>query len=280
MLFLACLVAVGAQPSDRAAKKKPAVDAAKKIADSTPPALPQSPKEQRPQTDAQFENLKGKIKSIVYRIDDDENPSYPRRMLTREEFYAEDGDLVRAVDYDDVHPRAVTVFGYIDGLRVSNSRSVDYAAGEEKPAGRYDVVTLAVDPAAKPATQPRYDTRYLRRYDKEGRLAEERFVSGTGETRVRTVHKYETPNRRHLYHYAADAGEPLARTTEVLDTAGNIVEVWFYDEDGKMNAVHSHTYEFDARGNWIVRKTIEKTTLNRVPVQRSISTTYRTITYY
>ena len=45
--------------------QKPKVDIAKKIAAATPAALPQAPKGSRPRSDAQYANLRGKVKSIA-----------------------------------------------------------------------------------------------------------------------------------------------------------------------------------------------------------------------
>src|SRR3982750_1045054 len=75
--------------------QKPKADFSKTIADSTPAALPQSPKEARAGSDALDMAFKGKVKKVTY-IHESADQAYPRQMLVREEFYGEDGNRGRS----------------------------------------------------------------------------------------------------------------------------------------------------------------------------------------
>ena len=97
IVFLSlCLLALTAY----ARAQKPAVDAARQIADATPAALPQSPRASGARSDLHKDNLKGKVKSVaVYNID--HGRPQPDKYIVSEEFYNEDGDRVRGVYYND-----------------------------------------------------------------------------------------------------------------------------------------------------------------------------------
>jgi hypothetical protein len=259
-------------------------DSARRIAKATPASLPQSPTDGRLTTDAQNAQIKGKVKVVTYRHTNDEVRSYPKKMLTLEEFYREDGNLERVVQWDDQRPYAVSVHGYLDGMRVSRTGYVEYAEGEKKPIdeGCLPLVhTLPVTTGNEPKGDERYDMREIYKYDSSGRVAETSTFNNRGGLYTRTTYTYDGPNRRTMLFWAGGV-EPLAKTVEILDPkTGVVLEEWFYDEDKKqVNAVRWHSYEFDERGNWIVKKTVESNTLADDTRKKPIETTHRTITYY
>jgi hypothetical protein len=277
LLLAACVLTLAAAAT--AQPKRSKIDIGKKIADATPAALPQIPKDRRPRSDAQDSNLKGKVKSIATYIIDYENGK-TARALSSEEFYGEDGNLVRAVDYhDDGYPRGVSAYGYIDGARVSRWRPVVYFDGEGYASTGTELVTLYNNPPSASPKDKRYDVRFLYKYDRDGRLSEETHFSNAGEVLTRTVHEYEKPDRRLIREFA-DGKQELARLTEILDPAGNVIEIWYHDEDKKPSEIRANTYEFDPQGNWIVKKTFEKQPVEGKPAPKPLSISYRTISYY
>ena len=255
------------------------IDIQKKIADATPAALPQAPTDDRRGTDARDANLKSRVKSVTHRHTDNADRRYPKQLLTGEDFYDEAGNRVRSIDWDDVHPLGVTVYGYLDKMRVSRRGNIEYADCE-KPDQNPCVPIMHTLPAPKDAAKgdERYDIRWVYKYDSRGRLAEEVHLSNRGEILTRTTYNYETETRRVVLHYAAGA-EPLARVIEIIDPAhGNIVEEWLHDEEQKVNAIRYYSYKFDDRGNWIEQRVTE-----RLPSEKRakpVATTYRSITYY
>lgn len=276
-LLTVCVLTFAVSTTAQAPKTK--IDLAKKIADATPPVLPQSPKDARPRSDAQDANLKGRVKSIATHVIDYENGK-TSRVLSSEEFYGEDGSLVRAVDYhEDGYPRGVSVYGYIDGARVSRWGPVVYFDGEGYASTGTELTTLYNNPPTTSPKDKRYDVRFLYKYDPSGRLAEETHFSNAGEVLTRTVYEYEKADRR-LQREFAEGKQELARLTEILDPAGNVLEIWYYDEDKKVSEIRTNTYEFDPQGNWTVKKTFEKQTVKGKPFLKPLSISYRTITYY
>ena len=267
---------VAAQP----AKLSPAV--AKKLAEGTPPPLPQSPKDGRLRSDAQDVGLKGRVKSVTYRQTNNSDPRSPKKMLTREEFHGEDGNRTRTVAWDELHPVSVTVFGYIDGMRVSRYGSIDHPDGE-KPHGRSCVPLVHTLPDSKenstPKGDPRYNLRWDHKYDSLGRLLEEREIGNAGQVLARTVYQYEPGNRRRLLQYLGGT-EPIAKTLEIISpTTGDLIEEWLFDEDDKVSVIRLFTHESDAQGNWIVQTVREKDPWPDAK-PKIASTIYRKIAYF
>ena len=276
IVFLSlCLMALAAF----APAQKPAVDAARQIADATPAALPQSPRASGARSDLHKDNLKGKVKSVaVYNIDHDRRQT--DKYIVSEELYNEEGDRVRGVYYNDnSEPRSVAVYGYVDGMRVARWGSVKDESGQ-LPAD--SSVQMPVSDQEQPArkSDARFDTKYVYKYDPSGRLAEEVHLSNAGELQTRTVYKYESPTRRLIREFAGGRDE-LARTTETLDDAGNVVELWLYDEYKKVQDIQVIKHEFDSHGNWIVEKVFVKETLPDGKTNlKPLATNFRTITYF
>jgi hypothetical protein len=259
--------------------QKPKVDIAKRIADSTPAALPQSPKDDRIGTDAQEANLKGNVKSISEYIIDFENGKTEKTLL-KEEFYGEDGNLVRAVDYHDSgYPRGVAVYGYIDGKRVNRWGPVVYYDGEGVATSGTELTTLINNPPTANRKDKRYDLRFASKYDSSGRLIERTHYSNAGEILTRTTYEYLPGNKR-LEHSFADGKQEIARLMDVFDANGHTIETWYYDEDNKVNSIRTSTYEFDATGNWTEQKMFEKSTVNGKELLKPLSISYRKIIYY
>jgi hypothetical protein len=269
-----CLAALAVS----AAAQRPAVDITRQIADAMPAALPQSqkPKEKRP--DLFHENLKGKVKSVAtYNIDHER--AQKDKYIVSEEFYNEDGDRVRGVYYNDTaQPRSVAVYGYLDNMRVARWGSVTDEQGR-LPTDRS--VQVPVSDKQQRGRKPagRYDTRYVFKYDPSGRPAEEVHLSNTGELLTRTVYTYESPTRRLVREFAGGV-EEIARMTEILDTTGNVMELWLYDENKKVQDIQVMEREFDAQGNWTIEKVFIKETVDGKTNLKPLATNFRTITYY
>lgn len=275
--LLTCITMFAAAAAAQGPKAK--FDPQKKIAAATPAELPQVQADDRPGTDARDANLKGKVKSVTHRHTDHASPHSPKRMLTGEDLYNEAGNRVRSIDWDDISPVGVTVYGYLDKMRVSRRGNIEYTDCE-KPAIQTCVPLVHALPTPKDAAKAddRYDLRWVYKYDPSGRLAEEVHLNNRGEILTRTVYTYETDARRVVLHFAAGP-EPLARVVEIIDPAhGNIVEEWLHDEDQKVNAIRYYSYKLDDRGNWIEQKITERWP----PEKRTkpVATAYRTITYY
>ena len=251
------------------------VDFAKKIAEATPPKLPQTPVEKRGGTDAGDKNLKGKVKSVAaYFIENS------KKQVSEENYYDENGNLTIAINYDDGYPDSVTVYGYLDGMRVLRSNDVTYAPGEKPPPKEFEITQRAEDNKLNPnaSADTRYQIRNVHKYDLQNRLIEEQVYQNNGEIWSRHTYSYEG-NRRVERDYD-NRGQEISKTTYILDQAGNAIEEDMYDEKDKVSDVNIMTRDFDHHGNWVVERTFEETTVKGKKIRKPSWTLYRTITYY
>src|SRR5262249_49545380 len=150
-----------------------------------PAELPQPPVEKRVSTDARDEGLKGKVRSVV-----EYSMEAAKKTVDKEDYYNSDGNLIRSVDYDNGYPETVSVFGFVDGMRVSRSGTVHYQPGEEpKPQGIFITVDLDTDvPGAK--RDERYTERYVRVYNSQNRLIELQRLGNNGKLWSRQTNTY------------------------------------------------------------------------------------------
>lgn len=255
--------------------KKP--DFAKKIAEATPQALPQSPVDNRPSTDARDEGLKGKVKGVTTFI---QSAGTHKRVPDGESYYNEIGNLTTVVHYDEGFPHVVTVFGYVDGMRVNRSGDVAYEPGE-KPPSKQITFTVRAEDNTKDQNAPRdsrYKMRDVREYDSRNRLIEGRGYQNNGELWQRTTYRY-SGNLRTEQDFDRDGNE-MSKTNETLDAAGNVISQLMYGGDDEPPLEYVMSHEFDGQGNWIVERTYEIRRSRNKKTKKLLWTSYRTITYY
>ena len=156
------------------------VDIKQLIVKWTPEALPQSPQEKRAGTDALDMGLRGKVKKVTYHHESPDQ-AYPQRMLIREEFYGEDGNFTRMIEWDNVWPYRITVYGYIDGMRVNRGKTIDYADGVKPLLSGCIPLTIEKPKDDGLPKDERYDHRSIYKYDASGRLIEEQYLGNNGK---------------------------------------------------------------------------------------------------
>jgi hypothetical protein len=248
------------------AQKTPKIDFLKKIEDATPSPLPQGPVPSRVGRDARDKGLKGRVRTIVESMD----APGEFKGISDEYLFGADGNYLRTVSYKNGFPNEVTVWGYLNGSRVSKGKEVQYSAGEKpKSAG----IELIQESGGR--EDGLFDLRFTFAYDPLGRIVEESSFNNEGALWDRLIYGY-TGSQRDKRDHDGDGNE-INRTEETLDKDGNILEEREYGADGKVSTTRFHTYEFDSHGNWTVQKTFEaKGRTGR----KLLWTTFRTVTYY
>ncbi|HEX8737668.1 MAG TPA: hypothetical protein VF721_20215 [Pyrinomonadaceae bacterium] len=242
-----------------------------------PPALPQSPVAPKEKTDAEDENLKGKVKKIVQESEDlSGTRSVQGRKLSSVTYFNEKGNYVETDSYDfQGNLFLITMYGYIDGKRVSNSKEIRYEY-DPPPAAAPKAKTN--EPAAKPDNRYEYSFEY--KYV-NGKLAEEQMFFNDGKKGMRYVYNHKGNQVEKLVY--TTEGELNQKYLVTLDKDGNEIEEISY---GLANyniygdRKYRYTYEFDDKGNWIKRITQTETTENGAASFKPGSVTYRTITYF
>jgi hypothetical protein len=259
-------------PADMEAAKE------KKIADATPELLPQEPAVKKLKSDAEDAGLKGRVKSEAH-----ENVYFKEvgGALTEGEsksggkaYYDERGNVTRTVTYWDGNPSDVTVYGYLDGNRVSHVGTVYY---------EHDIavaIPFGDAAAARPKFDPRYSYRYAYKYDDKGRLTEEDRYLSNGELAERYVRVYSGDQMQRLTYIAGDSLSK--KSVETLDAQGRSVDEADYDvKTGAVKEKYSRTYDsFDAQGNWTKLTTYKWAEKDGKGQFVPDHVTYRTITYY
>jgi hypothetical protein len=212
-----------------------------------PGPLPQTPEAPRAGSDVGDEGLRGPVKSIRtenrYRSETPSTKMLPRFSITT---YNEKGNKLREESYDFKNNLSqITVYGYLDGYRVSASKSIEREYDNLPPVRRG--VTLS----SNKEMDPRYQHRFEYKYDEKKRLIEEIDFLSNGEIVQRHVYKYEG-NRKEELLYLENSS--LAwRDLYILDDKGNKIEDTDFERDGSVSSKISYTYNFDSHGNWTKR---------------------------
>ncbi|HMJ08425.1 MAG TPA: hypothetical protein VK468_05435, partial [Pyrinomonadaceae bacterium] len=249
----------------------------KKYESMKPPPLPQSPVVARLTSDAQEESLKGKVKKVVEESEDRSGAwSLQGKKLDSVTYYDQTGALTQRDSYDSQgNPFQIIVYGYIDGKRVSNSKTIRY---------EYDPPPMAAPLAGGVKQETARDIRYEYSFEYKyeiGKLTERQMIYNNGKKGMRYVYMH-SPNQVEELIYTAD-GKLNQRYLSVLDAGGNKVEWTAFglaNFDIYGDRKYKYTYEFDGAGNWTKKFTSHEITEDGVKTFRPYSVDYRTITYY
>ena len=246
----------------------------KKIDGATPKLLPQEPISKRATSDAQDERIKGKIKII---IEDNEDLTGSGTVKGRKsssiKYFSELGNLTKKISYDyRGNPMEITVYGCIDGDRVTNYGLIRYEYDPPPPA-------MASLGSGQVKRDLRYSSKIKFKYDDKGRLIEDGYYGNDGSLWVRHVYTYKE-NQVEQISYSSGSS-PDSKKLEILDDKGHIIEeTYFSSKAGFGESKSKFSYEFDDKGNWLKRIT-EKIMTKDGKIQALPSTiTYRKLIYY
>ena len=249
-----------------------------KAAEAEPSPLPQEPIVPRVRSDAEDEGLHGLVKTV---FEEDEDLSGTWSVQGRKanwmEHYNERGNLTKREFYDyKGNLSEITVYGYLDGARVSRRKSI------EREYNPPPIMMAAPIGQARSKSDPRYSNKFTFQYDDQKRLIEKAWLQNNGELSIKYVYKYSgnPANQREELVYSSD-GSLNQRYISILDDKGNEVEqTSFETKDGSIRGKYKYAYEFDAQRNWIKRTTSKWVTKDGKSYYAPAYVDYRTITYY
>ncbi len=186
------------------------VEVDKTIEASIPEELPQTPVAPKQKSDAQDENLMGRVESVVEEEQDVSTTSRDKeRHLSMQWKFNKAGNFLRRISYDSHgYPFQFTVFGYIDNARVTKSKVISSGASSGTGGGG----------SSQKKGNSRYGYKYHYKYA-EGKLSEKKLVYSNGNVWM-----------TYAYQYSDN------KLTELV-----------YSEDGKLN--QKYVYENDEKGN-------------------------------
>jgi hypothetical protein len=248
-----------------------------KIERSTPALLPQEPIAKKEKSDAEDDGLKGKVKTVTTESEDLSGTwSVQGRHLNSIEDFNSIGNVTKKLLFDSkAKPFQITVYGYIDGARVSNSEMINYdsdppimalSASGKKEEGKRDL---------------RYDYKHEYKYI-NGKLAENKWIRNNGVMWIRYVYNHKDNQVEELVY--SEDGKLNQKYLSTLDDKGNEVErtnfnVLGIQRDG--DTKYSIKYDsFDEKGNWTKKTTSKLVTENGKQIYKLWNIYYRTIVYY
>ncbi len=250
---------------------------AKRIEDATPRSLPQLPRAPKLRTDAEDERLKGKIRTVVKESEDLSGTwSQQGRHYNSITDFDEGGDYVKAIYFSsNGNPYEVTVYGYLDGSRVSLSQAIYQDSGIISSASPADRAIMV-----RPASDSRYSRKYEYKYA-DGKLSEMQMIQNNGEKGMRYVYNYmQTRMEKLAYGYD---GKLNQKYITVFDTRGNEIEwhniaVINLPRPERKYLIRTDTT--DQHGNWTKRTFLKLVTDSGKIKQEPAWTEYRALTYY
>jgi hypothetical protein len=217
LFFVFTLPAFGQSPSPQSTPAVVSAEAQKTIEANTPEALPQVPAAKMEKTDAEDDNLRGKVKTIV---EESEKPGYGNsRYVSSIEDFDKRGNFVKRVFFDWAHnPWQIMVYGYVDGARVSRDNSIRH---------EYDPPAMAMPPGAPnappdPPRDPRYDYKYENKYT-NGKKTEHILFDNSGELLTRTVFNWKGKTEVEVLLYTS-SGELNQKYVRSFDKDGNEID--------------------------------------------------------
>ncbi|HMS40163.1 MAG TPA: hypothetical protein PKE69_08060 [Pyrinomonadaceae bacterium] len=245
----------------------------KRMKMATQKSLPQSPTIELKQTDAAHNNLKGLVKSVrVEAVDVPILVGKAERRIRSDEIYDRFGNLLKDFWFQDAgYPTSVTIYGFVDGNRVSDSEDIDYDT-------TFRISVVEQGNVKSFPSDPKYKDRYEYKYDDSKRIIERKRYDNQDE--LRAIYKITYENDLMEEKRLDASGKLISTQRRNFDSDGNEIkyEFWWYENTDK--EVETYEYKkFDAAGNWAERRVV-KTIINRGLMRTKTSNEFRKIIYY
>ena len=254
------------------------------LREHTPAELPQDVPTGILPTDAMEKNLKGGVMEIV---EDAEHTGPPvKRSRNLIETFARNGFITKQVTFAGGLPDVVTTFGWVDGNRAANVGPISHFPERWRGPGAPRTVVGHGAPEgenfigrdlAGNIVDRRYTTRFEVKYDDEWRVSERRHLTSSGDVSLTEKYRYTSAGRD--IKTEDDRGGFISRHLEILDSNGAATEEFQLDNRGGRVGRKVFKYQFDAKGNWIVKKEFTQQ-IGRARALKHTATYYRSIKYY
>jgi hypothetical protein len=239
--------------------------------------LPQSPAVPRLTTDAQDENLKGKVKKIVEEIKVlSGNWVQYGRYLSEVTYFDEFGAFIRNEVYIKGEPYFTNVYGYIDGKRISKDLPVKKSPKLGSDSVSFDDDNYVVESEIQTEPDNRYTYSYTYKYE-NGKQIEMQMLFNTGKKGMRYTKKYSKDMVEKIAY--TESGRVNVKDIITLDDFGNEIEQVNYVNDLLPNK-YKYEYKFNKQKNWIKQIKSKEVTEDGKSYFQPLYETYRTITYW
>ena len=242
-------------------------------------------------SDAQFDGLKDKIKTVRYEnILYDENGNIFRK---KEEIYFvvsynKDGKKTERMSYVNNVPTVKTIYWDKEGETFSKDERLNIPEQTDAlplppPPARN---TTSEETTAKDAS---FDMKIKVTYDTNGNLAEKVIYGNIGQVYNRRVYEYDKNRNKMKETVFSNDGRYNDSTKYTYDSKGNLVQETtnLGDNSGQESRArpnHKLNYiyvKFDEKGNWLERKVLDSINNKRIEGEaKLVRIEYQTITYY
>lgn len=250
----------------------------KRIADHTPRSLPQTTKPLKPKSDAEDENIRGIVKTVVEEREyfADDGTSEGRHFSSIVDFNKR-GDRVKAAYFgDNGNPYEVSTFGYIDGTRVVSFTTIYEDSGVFGGGA-----PPAEESQPKSNPDPRYDYKYIYQYI-AGKLTGMQIFLSDGSKWMSYTYNY-SGNQVEELAYSSN-GKLNQKYITVFDSKGNEIawsDIAVINLPRPDRKYEIETNTVDDQGNWTKRTFFRVETMNgKVTRQATWKIEYRNLTYF
>lgn len=208
---------------------------------------------QKKMTDIEFDELKGKVKSVItsysYFENIDGNLVEKQSGNKFEVYYDETGNTAQTLNYVVGDKN---IYSFVEGEKTFKTFKIQGVGGSGISANVNSINKQ------KPRDE-RYSIKLTYKYDEKGKITEKNVYSNDGSLITKTIYKYDKQGRvEETETYNVD--KISSKQTVKFDSKNNVAEALLVfpnisGDDGITKKSYSD-YKFDAQGNWIERTQI------------------------
>ena len=247
------------------------------IEEFSPPALSQEKPTTSPISDAVEQGLQGAVRRVSDTFQSD--PKSEVRAYQETQFDL-DGFTFVNILFNNGFPDVITSWGWEKGKRINLQSAVNFPPGDGPGGGRSVMVSGALTAPGYVTTAPgrRYGNLIESKWDERGRPLERKLYASSGQ--LVSIESYNYQGSRCEIKTVDDTGGFIGRVRYLLDLHNNILESETMLDNGTAISTVHFEYQFDNKGNWIVKKAFRKSTIGGRTVLKPIGIYYRNISYY
>ncbi|MEQ1605355.1 MAG: hypothetical protein ABL999_10860 [Pyrinomonadaceae bacterium] len=197
------------------------------------------------------------------------------RLFSRELRFNQDGFILRDISFSDGYPSVITSWGWLGGARINMQSPVNYF-DEDRPMGRPSGMTSGFSPMGS-SFGPRFGNRFVTTYDTNGRMLSRKCY--TNSEALISVENFRYEGKWRVIKTTDSSGGFLSAIRERFDSRHNLLETQTLLDSGRVAYSLRFEYQFDERGNWIVKKAYRVQTTKSCRLTKPEETYYREIEY-
>lgn len=197
------------------------------------------------------------------------------RLFSRELRFDQNGFILRDISFSDGYPAVITSWGWLGGARINIQSPVNYF-DEDRPIGRPSGMTSGFSPTGS-SFVPQFGNRFVTTYDASGRALSRKCY--TNSEALISVENFRYEGEWRVIRTTDSSGGFLSAVRERFDSRHNLLETQTLLDSGRLAYSMRFEYQFDERGNWIVKRAYRGPTTKSSKLTKPEETYYREIEY-